>query len=345
MLACWGQTAGGLLYRGKVDLSDHLVPPAPDPLRLTEPLPLTGRFYPLGFPLELRSNSADILEAACDSWGEFAAAFDVPPIDLRILVGGEGRTPGSTLPEEPVFRAQAQLLAVVLDSANFAMVDMERCFAFACLSASVARDHLFTAFYFLDPMAYTCLSHRSLTPIHAACVARDGKGVLLLGGPGCGKSFLAFACARAGLTFIADDATYVVRHSVEPTLIGKHQRMRFKPDALKLIPELTRFARISTVIGKRSFEIRTAEVPGLMSASCCRPWKSIFLDRRETGPAELLPLAPEETWIRLRRSRTMMEDRVWREQEASLEPVARAGGLVLRYSSLAAAVEEILKIV
>src|SRR5713226_342854 len=185
--------ADGLLYRGKVEVSDYPGLPAPDPLRLTEPLPLSGRFYPLGFPLELQSNSEEILQAACESWGEFAAAFDTPPIELRILVGGEERAPGSTSPEEPVFRARAHLLAVVLDSENFAMVDMDRCFAFACLSPNVARNRLFTAFYFLDPMAYTCLSQQYLTPIHAACVARNGKGLLLLGGPGCGKSSLAFA--------------------------------------------------------------------------------------------------------------------------------------------------------
>ena len=328
-----------------MELPDYLTPPAPDPLRLTEPLPLSGRFYPLGFPLELRSNSEDVLHSACESWGEFAAAFDAPPIDLRILVGDEEGAQGSTSPGEPVFRARAHLLTVVLDAENFAMVDLERCFAFACLNPSVARNHPFTAFYFLDPMAYTCLSQQYLTPIHAACVARNGKGLLLLGGPGSGKSSLAFACALAGLTFIADDATWVVRRAAEPTLIGKHQRMRFKADAPDLIPELARLPRISTVIAKHSFEIRTAEVPGLATANHCHPWKSIFLERQESGPAELAPLSAEETRTRLTRSRTMTESPVWEEQEASLEPVARAGGLVLRYSSLPAAVEQILKIV
>src|SRR5262249_31280673 len=128
-------------------------------------------------------------------------------------------------------------------------------------------------------------------------------------------------------------------------LIGKCQRMRFKPEALELLPELARLPRLSTVRGKRSFEIRTAEVQGLRTASRCCAGKSIFLDRRENGPAALMPLTPEETWIRLRRCCTMTEDRVWKEQEASLDPVARAGGLVLRYSSFPAAVEQILKVV
>ncbi len=328
-----------------MDLSDYPDLPAPDPLGLSEPLPLRGRFYPLGFPLDLRTNSEDILKAACDSWGEFAAAFDAPRIELRVLIGREERALGSASWGEPVFRAQKELLAVILDSGNFAMVDMERCFGFACLDPGMGRNHLYTSFYFLDPMAYTCLSHRHLTPIHAACVARNGNGVLLLGGPGCGKSSLAFACARAGLTFIADDATWVVRGSTEPTLIGKHQRMRFKQDAIELIPALAGLPRIPSVIGKHSFEIRTADVPGLMTASCCRPWKSIFLERRKSGPAEMLPLGPAEMWKRLNGSRTMTEDRVWREQEASLEPVTRAGGLVLRYSDLPRAVEEIVKMV
>jgi len=41
--------------------------------------------------------------------------------------------------------------------------------------------------------------------LHASAAARDGAGVLLLGGPGAGKSDLVFRLLSQGFTLIADD--------------------------------------------------------------------------------------------------------------------------------------------
>jgi hypothetical protein len=46
---------------------------------------------------------------------------------------------------------------------------------------------------------------RGLQPVHAALVARDGRGVLLAGRSGSGKSTAALACLDAGYTYLGDD--------------------------------------------------------------------------------------------------------------------------------------------
>jgi hypothetical protein len=313
-----------------------------DPLGQAESLPLVESFFPLGFPLVLRTNSSDVVAAAHCVWGEFVAAFETEAIQWRVLVrGGAQDPPPST---EPVYRAQGHLLACVLGTENFAVVDLDRCFCFACLTPAVAGDRLFTSYYFLD-LALSCLAQRYVTPIHAACVARNGGGILLAGDSGAGKSSLAWACARAGLTYLSDDATWLLRHSEEPVLIGRPQRMRFRPEALQLLPDLAAVPRLETVKGPRSFEIRTAEVPGLATASRCRPSKVVFLDRQADGPAEFHPVGPEETRWRLSATQNLYEPSVWEEQKASLEQLVRCGALRLRYSMLADAVDQIRKVV
>jgi hypothetical protein len=246
--------------------------------------------------------------------------------------------------QEPVFRAQGHVFTLVLDAHNSAACDLDRCFGFGTFTPAVAANHLFLSFYFLDPLAYVCLSQRYLTPIHAACVARSGRGILLVAGPRSGKSSLAWACARAGLAYVSDDATWLVRDGPEPLLLGKPQRFRFRPDARELIPELAQLPAIETVIGKHSFEIRTAEVAGLSTAAQCRAGKIVFLDRQEQGPAEVSAVEPAEAQRRLALARTLVEPRVWAEQEASVEKLLDCGAVKLRYSRLADAVQQILKL-
>jgi hypothetical protein len=43
-------------------------------------LPRRARFYPLGFPLELETNSEDVIQAAAEGWGRFAPQFDEAPV-------------------------------------------------------------------------------------------------------------------------------------------------------------------------------------------------------------------------------------------------------------------------
>jgi hypothetical protein len=316
----------------------------PDPLGYNEPLPFFAKFFPLGFPLVLKTNSRDIVEAGRESWAEFGAAFEVPPVELRVMVQGDEAELTRTSPAGPRFRAQAYLLSIVLDEANFAVCDLGHGLGFASLTPGVARNQLYTAFHFLDAMACLCLCHQHVTPIHAACVASRGKGILLVGAPGAGKSSLAWACARAGLTLVSDDALWMPRRQATLTLIGKPQRMRFRPEAIDLFPELKGIRRLDTVIGKSSFEIRTADVPGLATAACCRPGKVLFLDRQSPARTELFPICGDEARQCLAEATTRYESSVWEEQEASRERLVRCGAFRLRYSNLHEAVQQIFTV-
>lgn len=50
---------------------------------------------------------------------------------------------------------------------------------------------------------------QNLVPLHAACVGRSGRGVLLLGSSGAGKSTLALQCLLQGFDFLAEDSVLV----------------------------------------------------------------------------------------------------------------------------------------
>ena len=78
-------------------------------------------------------------------------------------------------------------MTITADAKNFAVCDHTRNAAFCWLNEEAARDRPFAVYYFLEAMANYSLTQLYLAPVHGACVARDGRGVLLCGSAGAGR--------------------------------------------------------------------------------------------------------------------------------------------------------------
>ena len=52
------------------------------------------------------------------------------------------------------------------------------------------------------------------------------------------RALLAYACARAGWTYVSDDGAFLVRGRDDRYAIGDPHSIRFRPDAPELFPEL-----------------------------------------------------------------------------------------------------------
>src|SRR4029077_19439661 len=118
--------------------------------------------------------------------------------------------PQGDLAPEPVFRGQGHNFSIVSDRDNFAFYDSGPMSGCCFVSEKTVQARSWFRYYFLETMVYMLLAQRYVVPVHAACVARDGSGVLLCGNSGAGKSTLSFACARAGWTFLTDESTWLL---------------------------------------------------------------------------------------------------------------------------------------
>jgi len=176
------------------------------------PLPIVQKFYPLGFPLEIATNSNEVIAAANESWGGFAREFEREPIRVRAVVQPGGAQPGGTdSAPEPVYRLQGGLLTIVSGRANFATCDLPARSGWCLAAPQTVADRAWFRWYFLEAMVYMLMSHEDVVLVHGACVVREGRGVLLCGASGAGKSTLAFACARAGWAYLTDDAAALLQ--------------------------------------------------------------------------------------------------------------------------------------
>jgi len=306
-----------------------------DPLSQRLDLPEWATLYPLGFPLEIRSNAAEVIEAARESWELFPQLFDRPPAKLRVIVSPNA-APSVLGP--PVFRAQQHLFSIVLDAANFALCDLRCGFGVAWLSADAVNDRDYLRWFFIEAMVYSILSTLHLTPIHAGCVAQDGRGLLLCGVSGAGKSTLTYACARAGFTYVGDDVSSLIRGGQACTVIGKPFQFRFRDTAAALFPELRAFLPKTAPNGKPSIEIRTHQLAAIRTAVTCEAECLVFLNRRGSGAAQLSPVDSDEARRRLQADLAVLEPHAWSQQRDSLGKLVTKPAFELRYSDLDTAV-------
>jgi hypothetical protein len=299
-----------------------------DPLSIDAPLPLTGAFRPLGFPLEIATNSPHVLEAAEESWGHFAAEWEVPPVRFSVLVRPEGGLCDST-----THHAQGHLYAVVGDAHNFAMLDLRALAASMFVSQQTAADHSWLRWFFVESLAYTLLAQRYVVPVHAACIARDGAGLLLCGSSAAGKSTLAYAAARAGWTYVTDDCVFLLADSPGRAAFGRCLHIRFRPDAAQIFPELAGSLARLRPNGRLSFELPMSAFPEIHTAdrACLRAM--VFLDR-EHDHTDVEPLGAKEAAARLLAEMPSYGPEVNAMHERTVLRLAESAAFRLRYRTL-----------
>ena len=314
----------------------------PEPMVSEFHLPLRSTQHPLGFPVELATNSADIVAAAHDVWGSFKQSFFEKPVQLNVAVFQRHREHRLRVPS---IGWRGHLLTIVGGQSNFACCDMHQGFGFACLTSATASDHSYSRYHFLESMAYTMLQSLYLTPIHAACVALNGRGILLCGDSKAGKSSLAYACASRGWTHVSDNASYLVRSANENVAIGNPYRIRLRASASQLFPELCAHPITLRAQGERSIEVETANRTDLITAQHSAVDHVIFLDRQPVGSPKLSPFPKERALRWFENLLCLGDSNVRAAQKASLHRLLRADVLQFRYSQLDPAVTALKELV
>ena len=132
-----------------------------------------------------------------------------PTLEVRVAVGD---VPGNALSDEPsgavgVFRLPGGGVGVHHVGRQLELyrpslgIDL-------LVTAEAATDPELLSHPMAATMAAWALDH-DLLAMHSAAVEVDGRGVLLIGASGAGKSTTAMACAAAGLGFLGDDLCLV----------------------------------------------------------------------------------------------------------------------------------------
>jgi hypothetical protein len=305
-----------------------------DPILCDFELPLKAEFYPLGFAVAVASNSAHVMRAANESWSLFSKEFSESAMELHFgVLKGDKPAPPAT-----VCRGRHNLITTIADAENFSVIDIAQGFGFCWVTEATAANTAYFRYHFLEAMALVLLGTRHLTPIHAACVAFNGRGVLLCGESGAGKSSLAYACARRGWTFVTDDASSLVRSRRDRVVVGNSHQIRFRESAVALFPDLRHHRATRRTNGEFAIELPTASLPEFRTAPRASVDHVVFLNRRPSGPATLHRFAREDALRWFEHFICIGGPEIREPQRASLRHLLAGDPLQLTYSDLDSAV-------
>jgi hypothetical protein len=293
-------------------------------------LTLREMFSCLGFPLELRTNSAEILAQARVLWSKFEKHFDAKPIrvDVHVL-----ESESTECPPSPVVRMMLPLLINMADTDNMSIADLDRGTTQIVLSQAAERHPAYLKYFFLGSAPLCHVATAFTVPVHAGCVSLNGRGILLCGDSEAGKSTLCYACARAGWMYVGDDSIYILHDGNDRLVTGNCHQVRFRPSAADLFPELEGLEITPRIAGKPSMELPTAPMTWMTCAPTAQADFIVFLNRHEGGPSELVPYRKDAARQFARRMLFGSAESLT-TQYATLERLLTADVFELRYRDL-----------
>jgi hypothetical protein len=199
----------------------------------------------------------------------------------------------------------AGYLAGDTDSSNFIVMSPAERTALLAFSRPLLRFPYHTRYEFIEFAVFTLAARsQGLVPLHAACVGRRGRGILLMGESGAGKSTVTLQCLLRGLEILAEDSVFIAPQKLLATGVANFLHVR--SDSLRWLerPEDAAAIRESPVIRRRSgvrkFEVDLRQGDFRLAPGPFKIVAIVFLTAQSAGRRRLLePLSKTNLSARL----------------------------------------------
>jgi hypothetical protein len=286
-----------------------LATPPPDPFGEQHRVAWRERVRLLGGEFEFETDSHPLLRIVRAAYAHLPAhQFNRDPERCRVRLIRAAHGPARAARDEPPpLRALsgAGILCGAPHDASFIAVTPQQRAALIVVAAEMLRYPYHVRYELLEFAVYLLAARvQGLVPLHAACVARDGAGVLLIGRSGTGKSTLVLHALLHGLELLAEDSVLVDPASLKATGVANFVHLR--RDALRFNAYAERRALLKNcaTIRRRSgvekLEIDLRGHPYRLAAQPPRLRALVFLSRRSvTNRTPLIRLSAAEVHKRL----------------------------------------------
>jgi hypothetical protein len=252
----------------------------------------------LGARFLFRSNSAEMLRLANLAFSALPPhrlSARPPNLTLTLLLSPGGRGARASALEPPPLHMQSGsgYLIGTTESSNFVCLSPHERRGVVSVSEPMLRYPYHTRYELLEFAAFTLAARcQDLVSLHAACVGRGGRGILLMGGSGAGKSTITLHCLLRGFDIVSEDSVFVQPRSLHAT--GLANFLHVTAESLRWVARARDVAAIrrSPIIRRRSgakkFEVNLRRGAYGLAASPPKIVAVVFLSPQSAAGAALL---------------------------------------------------------
>jgi hypothetical protein len=267
-------------------------------------------FQLLGGRFQFESDSPQLLrlvDSAYRGLPPHRLSTVAPRLIVRLLLNApeQPRPRRGSEPPPLSMLSGAGYLGGATNSSNFVLLSPSERTALVVLSRQMLRFPYHTRYEYIEFAVFTLASRcQELVSLHAACVGRGGRGILLMGPSGSGKSTVTLHCLLRGFDMLSEDSVFVAPDTMLGTGVANFLHVR--SDALRWLGKTRDAAAIrkSPVIRRRSgvrkFEVDLRRGAYRLAASPLKITAVVFLSPQSAGDRPLLkPLSKSDLLGRL----------------------------------------------
>jgi hypothetical protein len=261
----------------------------------------------LGARVRFESNDRRLLELADEAFAGLPPQRLRTARDLRIVLqltaGGSGGRRSE--PPPTAMLSGAGLLAGAPATSSFVALSPASGSALVVVPESMLRFPYHARYELIEFAVYTLAARtQGLAALHAACVGKGGRGALLMGASGAGKSTVALHWLLRGLDFLSEDAVFVQPSTMLAT--GAPNFLHVRSDSLaglgraRAATSIRRSPVIRRRSGVRKFEVDLRRDGFRLARAPLKLRAIVFLSARGAGKGPLLrPLERTDLLARL----------------------------------------------
>jgi hypothetical protein len=168
------------------------------------------------------------------------------------------------------------------------------------------------------------LKRRGVFGVHAGGVALEGRGVVLAGTSGAGKTTLTLALALAGFDLLGDDMLFLRAEDGEPAMLAFPDELDVSETTASFFPELKARLRPDALPGAVKRQLDPAALEADLVAEA-RPALVLFPRIGTGGPSTLEPLSFDEALLELAPNVLLTEASSSQRHLETLGSLLRAG--------------------
>ncbi|UCF04776.1 MAG: hypothetical protein JSV33_12755 [bacterium] len=219
------------------------------------------------------------------------------PTDIK----GPGRRRPTATFEDIEFYAGKNVTTLVIGGDSVVRVDLER----GTARGFVSSAHLDSPWVISHRIFYLplleLLRRRGAFYVHAGCVCRGDRCILICGGSGQGKSTLTYTLVRAGFSYLSDDAVFAQIRDEHLTIFSFPEKIKLDVKSRSHFPEFDPYRN-----EQEKVEIPLTETKIKNVAVSGKPYALVFTEIVDQARSELVPISQSEALLRLiRQSITM----------------------------------------